>query len=171
MGTSEPNPPFYEAPLEYCSECSNLVESLNDTSGWCDDCTRKNGYESLITPLCPSCNSPNSDGKLCSRCKYESWLQRNANAIELVMVVQVVSVRVAKKVVLEQNRPICQSCGNKIKGGQKDRHFFCTKNPECRKGHTVYEYNLRNKPQREALELAITASRIYKLTSLISATE
>lgn len=150
---------------EFCSECGNFVESLDSYSGWCNDCTVKNGY--VIALSCPLCNRPSTDGKICSRCKYESWLERNANGIELIMAVEMVSVRIAKHKVSAQNRPLCQSCHKPIKGGQKGRHFFCTKNPECVKGHTTYEYHSRNKPQREALELAITASLIYKLTANI----
>lgn len=163
MGTSNLQPD------EYCSECCNFVAVLNPSTGWCDECTRKNGYEYLITLSCPNCGRENSDGKICSRCKYELWLGRNADSIELVMAVKVISYRAAERVVLIKNRPICQSCGKPIKGGQKGRHFFCTKNPECVKGHNTYEYHLRTKPQSEALTLAITAARIFKLTMDIEA--
>lgn len=161
MGTFPPN----EQELEFCSECGNFVDVLHDGTGWCYECSRKLGY---LTPSCPSCEKETSDGKLCSRCKYESWLERNADSIELIMVVQDVTVRTAKRLVAAQNRPICQSCHEPIKGGQKGRHFFCKRNPECAKGHRVYEYHLRTKPQSEALALAVTASMIYKLTANIS---
>lgn len=166
MGTL-PNP----QPLntEFCLECGEFVtpDSFNESTGWCNSCSSKLGY-GHVAPSCANCGQLTDYGKLCSRCRYIGWLERNADAIETVMATQMVSAGVAKKIVEKSNRPICQSCGMPIKGGQKGRHFFCKKNPECIKGHTSYEYHLRNKPQAVALELAITASRIFKLTANIS---
>lgn len=149
---------------EFCTECGNFVESLNEWTGWCYSCSVKNGE---IAPSCPKCNESNLDGKLCSKCKYVLWLERNANAIEEIIAIQYTSVRVAKKVVSNSNRPICLSCGQPIKGGQKGRHYFCRKRPECIKAHNAYSYHTRNKPHEEAIALAITASLIYKLTTNI----
>lgn len=161
MGT----PRISNSDLEFCAECGGLVARLNEQTGWCDDCSKELGY---ITPSCPSCGVENETGKLCSRCKYEFWLERNADAIERVMAIQSVSVRVARRVVQADNRPKCKSCGHPIKGGTKGRSLFCTKRPECVKAHNTYTYHRRSKSQSEALELAITASIIYKLTANIS---
>ena len=150
--------------LEFCTECGEFVERLDEYSGWCDSCSVKSG---AIAPSCPSCKEPTAAGKLCSRCKYNSWLLPNADAIEVVMATEIVSARVAKRIVQASNRPICNSCRQPIKGGQKGRHFFCTKNPECIKAHYAYAYHIRIKPHNEALSLAVTASVIYKLTANI----
>lgn len=150
---------------EFCTECGEFVSELNTVTGWCDPCSVKSGW---VTPSCPGCGRESSNGQFCSRCYYIKWLERNADAIETVMAVRVVSVRVAKKIVEADNRPICQSCHDPINRGQKGRHFFCTKKPECVKAHNAYSYHIRHKPHREALELAVTASLIYKLTANIS---
>lgn len=150
---------------EFCTECGNFVVELNEATGWCFDCSKELGY---IVPSCPHCGEESINGKLCSRCKYVRWLERNADAIESVMAIQCVTASAAKRIVRESNRPICNSCGNPIKGGQKDKHYFCRKNPECVKAHTAYSYHIRNKPHDEALQLAITASLIYKLTANIT---
>lgn len=160
-----PNP---QHELEFCTECGDFVESLNSLTGWCNECSRQMGY---IAPSCASCGAElanSNNGKLCSHCKYVGWLERNADAIERVMAVQGVHVRIAIKIVRASNRPTCQSCGQPIIGGQRGRHSFCKKNPECIKGHNVFEYHLRSKPREEALNLAITASRIFKLTAAIA---
>lgn len=34
--------------------------------------------------------------------------------------------------VSKQNLPICLSCGYKIRGGTKGRHFFCRKTRRCK---------------------------------------
>lgn len=152
---------------EFCTECGYFVNELNDETGWCNDCSKELGY--VVAPsVCPRCGEPSLRGlSTCGRCKYSTWLERNADEIERVMATQVVTVRVAKRVVQQQNRPICNSCQQPIKGGQKGRHYFCRVKPECIRGSNVYERNLKTKPQAEALELAITASLIFKLTASI----
>lgn len=160
MGVTEP----HQDDLEFCTECCDFVESLNEHTGWCNSCSERLGY---VAPSCPSCGNPTISGKLCSHCKYVKWLDQNADAIERVMATEGIRIRAAIRIVRVSNRPICQSCGQPIKGGQRGRHHFCTKNPECVKGHNVFEYHLRTKSREEALELAITAARIFKLTTAI----
>lgn len=153
-----------ESELEFCIECSNLVEELNEFTGWCNECTK------LVMPTCPNCGRPSIGNKLCSHCKYILWLTKYADDIERAMATQGIgfSVRKARRIIAEATRPKCYSCGNPIKGGSPGKHFFCTKNPECVKAHNVYEYQHRTKPHGEALILAVTASTIYKLTANIS---
>lgn len=158
MGLSKPQ-------LEFCSECCQEVDELNEFTGWCNPCSVRLGW---IAPSCPNCGQPNKDGKQCSRCKYLQWLERNADEIERIMAVDMVTIRVAIRRVRVVNRPICHSCGNPIKGGTKGRHYFCKKHPECVKAHIAYSYHIRNKPHNEALQIAVTASVIYKLTANIT---
>lgn len=156
-----------DSPSEFCSECGEFVNELNEKTGWCNDCSRELGYE--VTPSgCPRCGEPSLNGlQTCGRCKYELWLERNADEIERVMATNLVSVRAAKRIVRASNRPICNSCGDPIRGGTKGRHFFCKTKPECVRAHNVYSYHIRHKPHSEALELAVTASVIHKLTANI----
>jgi hypothetical protein len=149
----------------FCSECGDFFDKLDELTGWCEKCSIAAGY---LAPSCPICHEPTINGKPCSKCRYAAWLLRNGDAIDRAIAEHGLSPRNAKKIVEAANRPICKSCGKPIKGGQKGRHNFCMKNPECVKAHNAYTYHIKTKPPEEALALAITASVIYKLTANIS---
>lgn len=38
------------------------------------------------------------------------------------------------------NRPLCVSCGNKIKGGTRGRHFFCRTNAMCKSASIKFKH-------------------------------
>lgn len=146
---------------ELCPSCGDFVEKLNDETGWCDPC-------SGITPSthCRRCNQPlGANNGLCNQCKYILWLEKNADAIERVMVQYCVSSAQAKKIVLEQNRPLCLCCLNPIKGGTKGRHFFCTKTAKCRKAQNAYRYYKFRKgwSHEDALERALYVATEFTL--------
>ncbi len=153
--------------VEVCPNCGDLVALLDDETGWCNSCA------GVALPIsCLTCGASLAvAGKFCSKCKYVYWLTQNADAIERVMASgaggAVINASKAKKLVRDMNRPICLSCDQPIKGGQRDRHFFCTKTPHCIKAHNAYHYHRRvqNRSHVESLQRAITASQILKLTN------
>ena len=153
---------------EYCPSCGQFVDSLNDNTGWCNLC-------SGVTP-CLRCNKPlvdravSDNEKLCNSCKYIVWLETNADAIDRTMAEYCVSAAQAKRIVLQQNRPICLSCHNPIKGGTKGRHIFCTKTAECRKAQNAYRYyyNYKRLPQDEAIQKALYAATEFSLIVMIT---
>ena len=40
----------------------------------------------------------------------------------------------------KQSLPVCLSCGYKIKGGTKGRHFFCRKTQQCKQAATKFKH-------------------------------
>ncbi len=144
-----------------CPSCGQFVDRLNDYTGWCDPC-------SGITPSthCRNCGQPlGANNGLCNSCKYLVWLETNADAIDSTMAKYFVSAAQAKRIVLQQNRPICRSCLTPIKGGTKDRHIFCTKTAKCRKAQNAYRYyyNYKRLPQDEAIRKALESATIFTL--------
>lgn len=150
---------------EFCAQCGEFVDYLNDETGWCNPC-------SGVTP-CLRCDEPlneravGANERLCNRCKYLVWLETNADAIDRVMATQEISAAAAKRVIIQQNRPICPSCNNPIKGGTKGRHVLCTQTAKCRKAHNAYRYYRYQKglPHNEALQRALTKATIFTLIS------
>src|SRR5439155_17234264 len=97
------------------------------------------------------------------------WLERNADTIDRVMVTKRVKASMAKRIVLQSNRPICLVCRNPIKGGQKGQHFFCRTNESCKKASNVYRYHrTKNKSHNESVKKAIEAAYIIKITGGIN---
>ena len=146
---------------EICPSCGDLA-ILVDVTGWCSEC-------SGITPptTCGRCGGfveENSRSKLCNSCRYMSWLERNADQIELVMTCVGVSVSKAKAIVRKNNRPICHCCGNPIKGGQKDRNYFCSKTRACKTGqYSYHHYRARGFKDVNALQRAMLAAHKERL--------
>jgi ribosomal protein L34E len=94
-------------------------------------------------------------------------METNADEIERYMVVFCVTATIAKRQVRDNNRPLCHSCGNPIKGGTKGRHFFCKKTAHCVKAHNSYNFHRRiqNRSHEESIQRAVVASQILKLTN------
>jgi hypothetical protein len=89
-------------------------------------------------------------------CKRLRWLERNAEAIEAMMM-EGLSVRAAIAAVSSNNRPTCLCCGGVIRHGTRDRHFFCRKHPECRRMRRRYKYLVYDKrySKEKALNLVL----------------
>lgn len=152
--------------MEFCSECGSEVDALNELTGWCDPC-------SGITPpiRCNRCSRPNDNPghKYCFACRYIRWLEHHADDIELIMATDEISAAKARRLVHSRstNAPHCLCCGNRIKGGQYGKHFFCKKNRECVKAHHAYRYHRRtlNRTHEQAVEQALIAAFVSKITT------
>jgi len=153
--------PQYNEDIEVCPNCGDLVDVLNDTTGWCDSC-------SGVTPSnsCIRCGQEIGSGIRCSRCKYLFWLDCNADQIERLMATDGIKASKAKRLVIEQNRPKCLSCGEPIHRGMKDRDLFCNTKPECRRAGNAYDYhkNRQRRPHNESVQRALVAAEIVRLT-------
>lgn len=155
-----------ESELDFCSECSQFVDSINELTGWCDPC-------SGITPpiRCQRCNRENDNPghKYCFACRYIRWLEHHADEIEIIMATDRISAAKARRLVHTKglNQPHCLCCGNRIKGGQINQHFFCTKTKECRKAHHAYRYHRRtlNRSHDLAVHHALIAAAIVRITT------
>lgn len=148
---------------EVCPSCGEFVDSLYEVTGWCDSC-------SGVAP-CPRCGNKQEiakgANKTCGSCKYDKWLEANADELERLLC-KGLSKRQAIFNIRDRNRPICQSCGNPIKGGTKGRHFFCKKTPACLRANNSYHHyrHYRKFSHEVSLAKAKTAAEIVRLTAI-----
>jgi len=121
--------------MEFCPSCGEEVESLEDGTGWCSECS------GTIKTACIACGNPykrdQPHRRLCRTCREERWLARNADALEAELATGL-SITQAKKEVYQINKPVCLSCGSSIPNGRPNSTHFCTQNPECRKWRRRY---------------------------------
>lgn len=144
--------------LEWCPNCGEGVDKLNSLTGFCPKCsfqvTGKKECERCGREFIPYQNSRTQ----CTPCRNLAWLERNADAVERVMVhygsTDVVN---AIQKVYDDNRPRCAMCGDKLKHGTRGRTKFCGKRDECRRASIRYHhYRKRNgMSDDDALERAI----------------
>src|SRR5881296_50154 len=115
---------------EFCSSCGEWKPLIEDT-GFCLTCSREYIPRLCVCSVCSNTFTSRDEQQryICPRCNREQWLEQNADKIELYMRIGL-TYRMAHLKVLSDNLPICNSCGNKIKGGQRGRHFFCLKTPQ-----------------------------------------
>jgi hypothetical protein len=115
---------------EFCAECGEFVDQLNDFTGWCHSCSGT-APSVLVVYLW--------SGK---RTLKASWFDANANAIERFLA-EGVNFTMAVEAVLKGNRPICQCCGNGIKGVASTTRgtvLFCRKREQCHRMAVRYKY-------------------------------
>lgn len=146
---------------DLCPSCGNFVDSLLEETGWCYPC-------SGIAPSkrCIRCNKLTDRGRHCRSCAYILWLLRNADKIEEIMASEGITARSARKICEELNRPICLSCKQPIKGGQRfGTPLFCTKTEACVKARNAYHWHryVQRKPKEESVTRALTAVLAYNL--------
>ena len=149
-----------------CPSCGKWA-LIDEMTGWCFPCNGK------APPVkCERCGNALAYGiyKYCSSCRYMRWLEQNADEIERVIVSVEVSAGRAKQIVRANIRPRCLCCRKPIKGGVKDKNYFCRKTPACRTGHNSYHYHrtTKHRSKDEALRLALIASVEAKLISEIT---
>lgn len=142
----------------YCPSCGEWVNSLNENTGWCVNCTPTHHPDSRSCPTCGVVIPIHHNHRLCSQCKAEEWLAKHADSIELYMMVGW-SFAAAKRQVINDIRPNCVICDTPISGGNADA-LFCTAQKECRTAQRRYRlYREKGMTKEQAVEAAIKAGR------------
>lgn len=144
--------------LEWCPSCGEGVQKLNALTGLCPSCS----FEVTGKKECERCGNefiPYQNSRtICQSCTRLKWLERNADAIERVMVhYDDTDVVTAIQKVYDDNRPRCAMCGDSLKHGTRGRTVFCKKRDECRRASIRYHhYRKRNgMSDDDALERAL----------------
>lgn len=135
---------------EFCPNCGDW-KPLDEVTGFCFACTRGQNPELLVCENCQLEFKPdNQFRRKCQPCRIASSKERMANAIEAFMALGLTYDEARTKVVREA-RPICLSCGTRITGGTRGRHFFCRSNKKCKTAGRRYkwyrEYHRMSKPE------------------------
>lgn len=146
--------------MEVCPNCGSYVVALSDDIGWCASCSEE---LTGTPPTCKVCNieiPSTTTHLLCSQCKEHKWLMRYADDIERAMATNNLRAGEARRLVRVNNRPICKSCHQPIKGGAAGIDLFCTKTQACVKAGTAYRYhkNVKRRTHEESLHRAMTTS-------------
>ena len=129
---------------EFCPDCGEFVDELNEWTGFCFDCT-------------PSTHPP----QIAPLSRVERYLTRYAEVIEHIMQVQNTTARLAIVEVHATYRATCIICHNPIKHGTHGRHFICNSTPECKKARRRYKYLIYDKGfTKEAALAAITLTGV-----------
>jgi hypothetical protein len=120
---------------EFCTECGEFFDTLNEWTGWCAECSQSTQPPSRV----------------------ERWLIRYADTVEYVMQVQCITAKLAIIEVHAAYKATCIICGAPIKHGTHGRHFLCNSTPECKKARRRYKYLIYDKGlTKEAALAAIT---------------
>lgn len=114
--------------LEVCPYCGNLVDSLNETTGWCNNCTE------------------------IGKTQAERFLETNADHIEHY-VIQGYSVSQSIDLLRKEIKPTCASCGGFIERASRTA-VFCRKRDRCRAASRRYVYLYTGKGLSKAEALA-----------------
>jgi DNA-directed RNA polymerase subunit RPC12/RpoP len=115
-----------------CSNCGDLVEELDEFTGFCTACS-------------PPRNKTESNA--------HEWLAKNANHIEFYMSLGN-SVSVAIDRVYEDLRPVCLVCGRTISHASPGRVIFCRRTKICRRYARRYTYLYQDKGLSKSEALA-----------------
>ena len=139
-----------------CPNCGTSPVLLNAVSGFCVPCTKQRFPNKAVCDLCGRIEERGQFRSICQSCEYERWLAKNADRIEAYMLVGL-TFRMAVVFIRRSNLPICLSCGYKIKGGTKGRHFFCRTTQQCKSAGIKYHHYLHRhgKSKEEALSLTL----------------
>lgn len=118
--------------MEFCTQCGNEVDNLNEYTGWCKNCS----------PLhCLNCDKKISAGNLyCNKCKKLFWLDAHADEIEELMGVGN-SLTASIHKIRDENRPICLSCELPIphaRSSDKRPTKFCQRTAQCKSARRRY---------------------------------
>jgi predicted RNA-binding Zn-ribbon protein involved in translation (DUF1610 family) len=113
---------------EFCPDCGNFVDALNETTGFCYDCT----------PLSQQTPQPEAS-------RIERWLMKYADTIEFVMQKEQTTAKLAILEVHATYRATCIICNRQIRHGTHGRHFICNSTPACKKARRRYKYLIYDK--------------------------
>lgn len=116
---------------ELCPSCGEFVDELNEQTGFCVSCSNGVGVfeEKGPTPI-----------KSVKAERLELWLTENADTIEDLMLADNITAKEAIKLIVQNEKPTCQVCGDEMPHTTAGRHIICTKKPECRKARRYYRY-------------------------------
>lgn len=120
---------------EFCTECADLVDTLDPRTGWCPKCT-KEYYDATGI-----------------RSQAEAFLESNADHIEHYLL-QGRSLNESIDMLRSSFRPICASCGAVMKRAAKNS-VFCRKTTRCRKAARRYVYLYERKGYTKAQALSV----------------
>jgi predicted RNA-binding Zn-ribbon protein involved in translation (DUF1610 family) len=136
---------------EFCPNCGTEAP-LNGVSGFCIPCTKERYPRKAVCESCGRVEERGQFRKICQYCQKEEWLKKNADRLEVLMSIGL-TLSMAVGLVSKQNLPICLSCGYKIRGGTKDRHFFCRKTRRCKSAAIKFKHlkERKNLSKEEAL--------------------
>lgn len=133
-------PSLIEQDDNYCPNCGDWYfdSEFNHDEGWCNSCLNSRRQ------VCTRCSQP-TDGyrTTCQACRLEMWYEKYADEVELLIVTKGYSVSLARQVVSNMVRPICQCCKKPIKGGTPGESLFCKSNKKCHSMYNRYRRLLR----------------------------
>lgn len=72
--------------------------------------------------------------------RLELWLTKHADTIEDIMLADNITAKDAIRILVQDDKPVCQVCGDEMPHTTAGRHVFCTKKEECRKARRYYRY-------------------------------
>jgi hypothetical protein len=114
---------------ELCPSCGNFVDALYESTGFCESCSNGVGVFDIKTP------TPNA-----KQIRLELWLTENADTIEDVMLADNITAKDAIRILAQNDKPVCQICGDDMPHTTPGRHVFCKKREGCRKARRYYSY-------------------------------
>lgn len=132
--------------LDLCPSCGEFADLREDT-GFCNECSP--GH---FCARCGQAFSPDYQRRThCSSCRYDIWLEENADELEEVMM-RGKSFYDAKKIVQERHKPRCVGCGSQIPKGRLCRKKDCH-SVRIRTRHNVRDRGMSpDEALREAIE-------------------
>jgi len=134
---------------EFCPDCGEFVASLNDITGFCENCTPS-------TAVVPSKKEGGT-----TAVNRSKWLNTNADKIEATMQNYNINASAAIKVIAAQSAVVCICCGEFIPHATAGRHFLCNKNPQCKRARRYYKY-LHYEKGVEPEQALVTAINKFK---------
>jgi hypothetical protein len=135
-----------------CPSCGGYENPISNVSGFCIPCTKRLWPNKAVCDNCGRIEERGQFRTTCQYCQEEEWLKNNADKIEGYMAAGLTVAMAVVKVQFD-NRPICLSCGYKIKGGTRGRHFFCRTSSLCKSAAIKFKHlkERKNLPKDEAL--------------------
>jgi predicted amidophosphoribosyltransferase len=133
---------------EFCPSCGELVDSLDDLTGWCITCTSTAKFATNVTSTASLFKGSTGAAVAFAAdkstvavvtAKLEIALNANAERVEYYITQgDGTTVKQALKLA-QQDRPTCIVCGNEMPhAGRKS--MICRKQPECRRIYRRYRW-------------------------------
>jgi hypothetical protein len=143
---------------DMCPNCGQWLP-LVESTGWCAACTIAHDPTLNVCP-CGALFPKKAQVSKCWACRKEEWLTKHADKVEHYLALGF-TLTASLTAVKDDVRPICNSCGNPIRGG-KEGTRFCRQHPDCRNKAEAYT-TLRSKGLSPDVALAIAIGRVTVL--------